>query len=106
MIGDASLSNVHILRNPAGGGYVNKEAVRCLCKRKLACCWRMSSRELSSNASEPRNEDDLPVLVVGTDIYPPFSYLDENGSPSGIDVDILTEACRRTGFVPKFHYIN
>ena len=60
----------------------------------------------SSNASKPRNEDDLPVLVVGTDIYPPFSYLDENGSPSGIDVDILTEACRRTGFVPKFHYIN
>ena len=46
------------------------------------------------------------MLVVGTDIYPPFSYLDENGSPSGIDVDILTEACRRTGFVPKFHYIN
>ena len=46
MIGDASLSNVHNLRNPAGGGYANKEAVRCLCKRKLACCWRMSSREL------------------------------------------------------------
>ena len=46
MIGDASLSNVHILRNPAGGGYANKEAVRCLCKRKLACCWHMSSRGL------------------------------------------------------------
>lgn len=60
----------------------------------------------SSNAPEPKTEDDLPVLVVGTDMYPPFSYLDENGSPSGIDVDILTEACRRTGFVPKFHYIN
>lgn len=46
------------------------------------------------------------MLVVGTGVYPPFSYLDENGSPSGIDVDILTEACRRTGFAPEFHYIN
>ena len=60
----------------------------------------------SSNAPEPKHEDDLPVLVVGTGVYPPFSYLDENGSPSGIDVDILTEACRRTGFAPEFHYIN
>ena len=60
----------------------------------------------SSNAPEQKHEDDLPVLVVGTGVYPPFSYLDENGSPSGIDVDILTEACRRTGFVPEFHYIN
>ena len=45
-----------------------------------------------------------PCLLWGL-TYPPFSYLDENGSPSGIDVDILTEA-RRTGFVPEFHYIN
>ena len=60
----------------------------------------------SSNAPEQKHEDDLLVLVVGTGVYPPFSYLDENGSPSGIDVDILTEACRRTGFVPEFHYIN
>ena len=60
----------------------------------------------SSATPEPETDDNLPVLVVGTGTYPPFSYLDENGSPSGIDVDILTEACKRLGYVPDFQYIN
>lgn len=60
----------------------------------------------SSAAPEPENNDNLPVLAIGSGSYPPFSYLDENGNPSGIDVDILTEACKRLGYAPEFHYIN
>ena len=60
----------------------------------------------SSAASEPEDENDLPVLVVGSGIYTPFSYLDENGEPAGIDVDILMEACKRSGYALDMRYID
>lgn len=39
-------------------------------------------------------------------MYPPFSYLDENGDPAGIDVDVLTEACRRSSYALDMRYID
>ena len=36
-------------------------------------------------------------IVVGSDNYPPFNYMDENGNPTGIDVDIATEAFKKIG---------
>ncbi len=46
-----------------------------------------------------------PTLTVGSDNYPPYNYLDENGSPTGIDVDIVREACSRIGYDANFTYI-
>ncbi len=46
-----------------------------------------------------------PRLAVGSDNYPPYNYLDENGKPTGIDVDIVTEACSRIGYDAEFSYI-
>ncbi len=46
-----------------------------------------------------------PKLIVGSDNYPPYNYLDENGNPTGIDVDIVTEACSRLGYDTEFTYI-
>ena len=34
----------------------------------------------------------LPELTVGSDNYPPFIYLNNDSTPTGIDVDIATEA--------------
>lgn len=53
-----------------------------------------------------RPVDERPKLVVGSDIYPPFNYIDENGRPTGIDVDLAKEACRRMGYKVKFDTIN
>ena len=49
---------------------------------------------------------DLPKIVVGSDDYPPFNYSDPNGKPTGIDVDLATEAFARMGYEPEFVYIN
>lgn len=38
---------------------------------------------------------DLPELVIGSDDYRPYNYLDENGQAAGVDVALATEACRR-----------
>ena len=35
---------------------------------------------------------ELPELTVGSDSYPPFVYLSNDSTPTGIDVDIATEA--------------
>lgn len=53
-----------------------------------------------------RSVDERPKLVVGSDIYPPFNYVDENGRPTGIDVDLAKEACRRMGYKVEFDTIN
>lgn len=45
------------------------------------------------------------TVVIGSDIYSPFFYLDDDGKFAGIDVEIATEACRRLGLTPKFRQI-
>ena len=41
-------------------------------------------------------------IVVGVDDYPPFNYPDENGKPSGIDIELAQEAFKRMGYTPRF----
>ena len=45
-----------------------------------------------------REGESLPRIIVGSDSYPPYVYLDNNGDPIGIDVDIAKEAFRRMGY--------
>lgn len=33
-------------------------------------------------------EPALPEIIIGSDTYPPYVYLDDNGDPTGIDVEI------------------
>lgn len=49
---------------------------------------------------------ELPQIVIGSDHYPPYNYEDANGKPTGIDVDLATEAFRRMGYEAVFSYIN
>ncbi len=46
------------------------------------------------------------VIRVGSDSYPPYSDLDENGVATGIDVELATEAFRRMGYDVEFEYID
>ena len=48
----------------------------------------------------------LAEVTVGSDTYPPFVYMDENGDPTGIDVEIAHEAFRRMGYQAEFTIIN
>ena len=51
-------------------------------------------------------EPALPEIIIGSDTYPPYVYLDDNGDPTGIDVDIATEAFRRMGYQAVFTTID
>lgn len=51
-------------------------------------------------------KDERPVIKLGSDRYPPFNYFDEDGVPTGIDVDLATEAFGRMGYRVEVHYID
>ena len=38
------------------------------------------------------------VIKIGSDSYPPYNYLNEDGVPTGIDVELATEAFGRMGY--------
>lgn len=48
----------------------------------------------------------LPTIIIGSDNYPPYNYEDANGKPTGIDVDLATEAFRRMGYQAVFRTID
>ena len=50
------------------------------------------------NTGENKKETEKPVITLGSDSYPPYTYLNEDGVPTGIDVELATEAFRRMGY--------
>ena len=43
-----------------------------------------------------------PVITVGSEDYPPFIDMDNNGNPTGLDMEILKEAFDRVGYDIRF----
>lgn len=65
----------------------------------------MSACGKESKNSEEKGQD-LPKIIVGVDNYPPYTYEDTDGKPTGIDMDLATEAFHRMGYQAIFEYIN
>ena len=38
--------------------------------------------------SDAASDSTLPTITVGSDTYPPYVYMDNNGDITGLDVDI------------------
>ena len=70
----------------------------------LAAAAAVSS--LTSCGEKEAKDSGLAQIVVGSDSYPPYIYLNNDGVPTGIDVEIATEAFRRMGYRPEFVTIN
>lgn len=56
----------------------------------------------TSSTIGTRQVDHRPEIIVGSDVYPPYNYMDENGSPTGIDVELAREAFGRMGYQAVF----
>lgn len=58
------------------------------------------------NKNKKRKSDvDLPQLIIGSDNYDPYYFINEQGKTVGIDVELAKEACRRIGYKPVFKNI-
>ena len=53
-----------------------------------------------------KTETEKPVITLGSDNYPPYNYLNEDGVPTGIDVELATEAFKRMGYQVDVVQIN
>lgn len=67
---------------------IRKIIVYTLCLLLISGCTKTNNK----------NSNDLPVIKIGSDNYPPYNYLNEDGVPIGIDVDLATEAFSRMGY--------
>ena len=68
-----------------------------------ACCLALALGSCGGQTeTETAAHSNLPVILVGSDNYPPFHYEDANGQPTGIDVDLAKEAFRRMGYQAVF----
>lgn len=56
--------------------------------------------------NEEKNGEGLPQIIVGSDNYPPFNYINTDGEVTGIDVELAGEAFRRIGYQAVFRTIN
>lgn len=70
--------------------YVSAVLILYISSTIFAGCEKTGSRE------QPDTEH-FTEIVVGSDDYPPFSYVDENGDYVGIDVELAEEAFKRLG---------
>ena len=50
-------------------------------------------------------EEKLPQIVVGSDDYKPYYYVDDDGNMAGIDVEMATNAFHRMGYDVVFRKI-
>ena len=70
----------------------------------LACLMVMGL--LGCGAPQEKPDTSLPKLIIGSDTYPPYVYMDNNGDITGLDVEIAREALRRMGYQAQFISIN
>jgi polar amino acid transport system substrate-binding protein len=71
----------------------------CVAAGLLCGCVRDTDNSGESSAQ-------LPELNIGIDAnYEPYSYVDENGTYAGLDIELATEACARMGWKPVFNAI-
>ena len=65
------------------------------------CCGCSEMGETGKRQLE-ESGNSQPQLIIGSDIYRPFFFQDDNGRYVGIDVELAREACRRsTGIIRK-----
>ena len=57
-------------------------------------------------AKEETDTEELPGIIVGSDNYPPFNYINTDGKVTGIDVELAEEAFHRMGYQAVFQTIN
>lgn len=79
-----------------------KRIIKTLLSLSLLVCL-LSGCKTSNLESD---ESNLPVITLGSDNYPPYNYLNEDGNPTGIDVDLATEAFKRLGYRVEEVYID
>ncbi|MBV7271341.1 transporter substrate-binding domain-containing protein [Clostridium sp. PL3] len=61
------------------------------------------NKETIYNAASNYEKKEDRTIIIGDDKnYPPYSFIDENGNPSGFDIELAKAAAEAMGFKVKF----
>ena len=77
--------------------FMKKSAIflLALCIASVICCG------CSQAGEDADDEKNTPVVVVGSDEYEPFNYVDENGDFAGIEYALETVTSKRESHMDK-----
>lgn len=59
-----------------------------------------------ADSKDSNDGEKAQVIKIGSDSYPPFNYKNEDGVPTGIDIDLAKEAFDRMGYEIEIEYID
>ena len=63
----------------------------------IACVACLSLALVGCSSGDKKSDSEK--FILGYDnTFKPFGYLDDNGNPTGFDIDLATEACERLGW--------
>lgn len=68
----------------------------------LACLMTVGTLCGCMPKTDTRKDEALPQILIGSDTYPPYIYMDNNGDITGLDVEIAREAFHRMGYEASF----
>jgi len=79
---------------------------RAFLKECTALAVSATASSLTACSGSRSEKEELPQIMIGSDNYPPYVYLNNDGVPTGIDVGIATEAFKRMGYAAQFETID
>lgn len=86
----------------AAGVSIKSSGIDASASDKSSAAAASAKTDTPTKAKSSTKKRKLKTITVGYENYPPLCYLDEDGNPAGIDMDIATEAFRRMGYRPVF----
>lgn len=90
-----------LLAGCAGGAATGEMSEKGQGKTEETSEWGQEKTDKTSQKGQGKYQK----IIVGSDRYEPYIYLDEDGNFSGIDVELATEAFHRMGYEPEFQEI-
>lgn len=61
---------------------------------------------LAGCGTKAKHTEEKPELIIGITMYEPYVYKNVKGDYAGIDVELMKEACARSGFEPVLKEID
>ena len=77
--------------------YYKKQLIFCILIVAISLLCGCSNRQTSNTNSKK--------IIVGVDDFEPYTYLDVNGTYTGVDVEIATKVFHKLGYEPEFKKI-
>ena len=77
---------------------MKKRLLTLACTVLCIACVASLSLVLVGCSSDNKSSDSDKFILGYDNTFKPFGYLDDNGNPTGFDIDLATEACNRLGW--------